>query len=168
MNICRAIISGNLTRDPDLKQVGDPSNPLDVCQLRVAVNTRRKVNGEWTEKPNYFDVVVWGGQARACGEHLKKGRPVNVDGRLDWREWEHEGQKRQAISIIADAVQFLGSPSAQPPAPGSEPGDSIPGADDESRARAGQQTSAVPATGQDFGATSSGFEPSSGDEDIPF
>ena len=75
-------------------------------------NTRRKDSstGEWTEKPNYFDITVWGNQGESCAQYLSKGRPVGVDGRLDWREWEaQDGTKRQAVEIIADSVQFLGS-----------------------------------------------------------
>jgi single-strand DNA-binding protein len=76
------------------------------------VNTRQKdgATGEWTDKPNYFDVTVWGNQGESCAQYLSKGRPVGVDGRLDWREWEaQDGSKRQAVEIIADTVQFLGS-----------------------------------------------------------
>ena len=77
-----------------------------------AVNTRQKdgATGEWGDKPNYFDVTVWGNQGESCAQYLAKGRPVAVDGRLDWREWDaQDGTKRQAVEIIADSVQFLGS-----------------------------------------------------------
>jgi single-strand DNA-binding protein len=107
-NINRVTITGNLTRDPELRslQSGTP-----VCKLRVAVNSRRKdQSGQWVDKPNYFDVTVWGAQGESCATYLSKGRPVAVDGRLDWREWEsQDGGKRQAVEIIADTVQFLGS-----------------------------------------------------------
>ena len=80
-------------------------------KLRIAVNTRQKdAQGNWGDKPNYFDVTVWGNQGESCAQYLSKGRPVGVDGRLDWREWEaQDGTKRQAVEIIADSVQFLGS-----------------------------------------------------------
>jgi single-strand DNA-binding protein len=107
-NINRVVLTGNLTADPELRSL--PSG-MSVCKLRVACNTRRKDNstGEWTDKPNFFDVTVWGAQGENCARFLSKGRPVAIDGRLEWREWEsQEGQKRQAIDIIADAVQFLG------------------------------------------------------------
>jgi single-strand DNA-binding protein len=84
---------------------------MAVCSLRLAVNTRRKDNqtGEWTEKPNYFDITVWGNQGENCAQYLSKGRPVAIDGRLEWREWEaQDGTKRQAVEVIADTVQFLG------------------------------------------------------------
>lgn len=111
-NINRAVISGNLTRDPELRST---SGGTSVCSLRVAVNSRRKdsASGEWVDKPNYFDVTVWGAQGENCAQYLSKGRPVAVDGRLNWREWEtQDGSKRQAIDIIADTVQFLGSRDA--------------------------------------------------------
>jgi len=144
-NINRAVISGNLTRDPELRST---SGGTSVCNLRVAVNSRRKdsASGEWVDKPNYFDVTVWGAQGENCAQYLSKGRPVAVDGRLNWREWEtQEGAKRQAIDIIADTVQFLGSRDAA-------------------------QTSAVPES--DVPANTSDFDQvavaSGSDKDIPF
>jgi len=107
-NINRVVLVGNLTRDPELRHT---SSGMAVCSLRIAVNTRRKdsATGQWTEKPNYFDVTVWGNQGENCAQYLAKGRPVAIDGRLEWREWEtQEGNKRQAVEIVADTVQFLG------------------------------------------------------------
>ncbi len=107
-NINRVVMTGNLTRDPELRSTPGGSS---VCKLRIACNTRRKNNstGEWEEKPNFFDVTVWGAQGENCSRYLSKGRPVAIDGRLEWREWETtDGQKRQSIDIIADSVQFLG------------------------------------------------------------
>jgi single-strand DNA-binding protein len=107
-NINRVVLVGNLTRDPELRHT--PSGTA-LCKLRIAVNTRQKdgATGEWGDKPNYFDVTVWGSQGENCAQFLAKGRPVGIDGRLEWREWEQEGVKRQAVEIIADNVQFLGS-----------------------------------------------------------
>ena len=108
-NINRVTVTGNLTRDPELRSL--PSG-TSVCKLRIAVNSRRKnENGEWVDKPNYFDVTVWGAQGENCSTYLSKGRPVAIDGRLDWREWDaSDGSgKRQTVEIIADSVQFLGS-----------------------------------------------------------
>ena len=107
-NINRVIITGNLTSDPELRALPSGSS---VCKLRVACNTRRKdgASGEWVDKPNYFDVTVWGAQGENCARYLAKGRGVAIDGRLEWREWETpEGNKRQAVEIVADSVQFLG------------------------------------------------------------
>ena len=109
-NINRVIITGNLTRDPELSSM--PSSGMAICSLRVACNGRRKNNstGEWEDQPNYFDVTVFGAQGENCARFLRKGRPLAVDGRLRWREWQsNEGQKRQAVDIIAESVQFLGS-----------------------------------------------------------
>jgi single-strand DNA-binding protein len=106
MNINRVVMTGNLTKDPELRAAGDTS----VCKLRIACNTRRKnaTSGQWEEKPNFFDVTVFGARGENCAKYLTKGRPVAIDGRLEWREYEVEGQKRQSVDIIADNVQFLG------------------------------------------------------------
>jgi len=108
-NINRVVLVGNLTRDPELRTT--PSG-TSVCKLRLAVNERTKdpATGQWGDRANYFDVTVWGNQGESCAQYLAKGRPVAVDGRLQWREWDaQDGTKRQAVEIIADSVQFLGS-----------------------------------------------------------
>ena len=107
-NVNVVVVTGNLTRDPELRHLGSGTA---VCKLRVAVNSRRKdQSGNWVDKPNYFDVTVWGAQGENCANYLSKGRPVAVEGRLDWREWEDQGgNKRQSVEIIANTVQFLGS-----------------------------------------------------------
>src|SRR2546430_6433452 len=107
-NINRVVLVGTLTKAPELRHT--PSGTA-VCKLRIAVNTRQKdPQGNWGDKPNYFDVTVWGNQGESCAQYLSKGRPVGVDGRLDWREWDaQDGTKRQAVEIIADTVKFLGS-----------------------------------------------------------
>lgn len=107
-NINRVIVTGNLTSDPQINTLPSGTN---VCDLRIAVNGRRKDNesGQWVDKPNYFNVKVWGAQGDNAAKYLSKGRPVAIDGRLDWREWtDKEGNKRQSVDIIADTVQFLG------------------------------------------------------------
>ena len=108
-NINRVVLVGNLTRDPELRHTpgGTP-----VCSLRIAVNSRRRdESGNWTDKPNYFSISVFGNQAESCAQYLSKGRPVGVDGRLEWREWDAtDGSgKRQAVEVVAESVQFLGS-----------------------------------------------------------
>src|SRR5436309_6764358 len=108
-NINRVVLVGNLTKDPELRHT--PSGTA-VCSLRIAVNSRQKDpgSGEWTEKPNFFDVTVWDRQGENCAQYLSKGRPVAIDGRLDWREGEaQDGSKRQAVHIIASKVQVSGS-----------------------------------------------------------
>jgi single-strand DNA-binding protein len=106
-NINRVVLVGNLTRDPELRHTpgGTP-----VCSLRVAVNDRKRdESGNWVDAPNYFSVSVFGNQAESCAQYLSKGRPVGIDGKLRWREWEKDGVKREAVEIVADSVQFLGS-----------------------------------------------------------
>jgi single-strand DNA-binding protein len=109
-NINRVVLVGNLTRDPELRSTpgGTP-----VCSLRIAVNSRRRdESGQWVDKPNYFSISVFGNQAESCSQYLSKGRPVAVDGRLDWREWQaQDGSKRESVEIVAESVQFLGSRS---------------------------------------------------------
>jgi single-strand DNA-binding protein len=154
-NINRVIITGNLTADPELRSL--PSG-TSVCKLRVACNTRRKDNatGEWVDKPNFFDVTVWGAQGENCARYLSKGRPVAIDGRLEWREWEsQEGHKRQAVDIIADAVQFLGG---RDDGPGGGGNGFTPRSD-------------IPVDTNDFAAAPTGGSSSSSsapDDDIPF
>src|SRR5687768_4906857 len=107
--INRVVLVGNLTKDPELRHT--PGGTA-VCSLRLAVNSRQKdaSTGEWTEKPDDFGGTVWAKQGENCAQYLSKGRPVAVDGRLDWREWDaQDGTKRQAVQIIASTVQFLGS-----------------------------------------------------------
>jgi single stranded DNA-binding protein (ssb) len=122
-NVNVVVVTGNLTRDPELRFThgGTP-----LCELRVAVNSRRKdgQSGQWGDKPNYFDVTVWGARGEAAAKHLAKGSPVAVEGRLDWREWETEGgDKRESVEIVAEQVQFLSSskPSQEAPASEEEP-----------------------------------------------
>jgi single-strand DNA-binding protein len=152
-NINRVILTGNLTRDPELRST---SSGLSVCSLRIASNTRRKnqSTGEWEDKPNFFDVTVWGAQGENCARFLAKGRPVALDGRLEWREWENQqGEKRQSVEIIADAVQFLGG---RDEAGGGGGGGFTPRSD-------------VPVDNRDFqpaGAPAGGSGPA--DDDIPF
>ena len=107
-NINRVIVTGNLTRDPETRAAGQTT----VTSLRLAVNSSRKdqTTGQWVDKPNYFDVTVWGKQGENVAAFCRKGRAVAVDGRLDWREWQDKetGANRSAVQIVADTVQFLG------------------------------------------------------------
>jgi len=109
MSINRVVLIGNLTRDPELRQM--PSGK-PVCNLRLACNrVRRDEAGGWQERPGFFDVSVFGPQAENVERFCRKGRAVAVDGRLEWREWETPDQhKRQAVSIVANTIEFLGRP----------------------------------------------------------
>jgi len=156
-NINTVVVTGNLTRDPELRNL--PSGTA-VCSLRIAVNTRRKgQDGNWEDKPNYFDVTVWGAQGENCATYLAKGRPVAISGRLEWREWEQDGNKRQAVQIVADSVQFLGSRDGAP-AGGNGNGNG-------GGAQAGG--SDLPADTSDFdSAAPIGAGSSAAEDDIPF
>lgn len=105
MDLNTVTISGNLTRDPELRTVGSGTT---LCELRVAVNGREKSGEEWVDRPNYFDVAVWGRQGESAATYLEKGRAVAISGELRWREWKAEdGSGRQAVSITAERVKFL-------------------------------------------------------------
>jgi single-strand DNA-binding protein len=157
-NINRVVMTGNLTADPELRSL--PSG-MSVCSLRIACNTRRKngSTGEWEDKPNYFNVTVWGAQGENAARFLSKGRPVAIDGRLEWREWEaQDGTKRQATDIIADSVQFLGSRD-----------DNSSGGGSSRDRQAGEGFAAggeVPVDQEDFQPAAVGG--GTGDDDIPF
>jgi single-strand DNA-binding protein len=107
-NINRVILTGRLTRDPELRSTG---SGMSVCSLRLAFNTRKKdpATGEWGEKPNFIDVTVWGRQGEIVAQYMSKGRAIAVDGRLEWREFtDNQGNNRQAIEIVADNTEFIG------------------------------------------------------------
>ena len=152
MNINRVVLTGNLTRDPE---IGATGGGLSVCKLGLAVNGRRKNSeGNWEEKANFFRVTVFGKQADNCYQYLKKGRAVAIDGRLEWSQWEKDGQKRSSVDIIAENVQFLG------------------GRDDAGSGGNGSSGS-IQAVESDTGIDTSDFEPASvgaatSDDDIPF
>ncbi|HEV3319225.1 MAG TPA: single-stranded DNA-binding protein [Solirubrobacteraceae bacterium] len=111
-SINRVVLVGRLTRDPELRSL--PSG-VSVCGLRIACSSSRKdAEGDYHERPNYFDVSVYGGPAESVSRYMRKGSRVAIDGRLEWREWETaEQQKRQAVSIVAETVQFLDTPGGQ-------------------------------------------------------
>ena len=157
-NVNVVVITGNLTRDPELRHTGGGT---PVCDLRVAVNSRRKdgQTGEWVDKANYFDVTVWGAQGENCANYLSKGRPVAVEGRLDWQEWEAKdgSGKRQAVRIIANSVQFLGSRDGSGGGGGGNGNGGF------------SPTSDVPADTSDFeGAAAASGGGGGADDDIPF
>jgi len=104
----RVIIMGNLTRDPEYKQL---SSGQAVCRLGVASNRnfKNRQTGTLTQEVCFVDVDVWGAQAESCNQYLQKGRGVLVEGRLKLDSWEQDGQKRSKHSIVADRVTFLSS-----------------------------------------------------------
>jgi single-strand DNA-binding protein len=107
--INHVVLTGRLTSDPELRTL--PSGD-SVCELRLAVNARRRDSaGEWVEKPNFFNVAVYGTSGENVAKRIAKGSPVAIDGRLDWRQWEtKDGRPAQAVRIVAQNVQFLSGP----------------------------------------------------------
>ena len=98
-NINSVVLVGNLTRDPELRHT--PAGTA-VTTLRIAVNDRVKRGEEWQDAAYYFDVTVWGRTAENCAQYLSKGRPVGVQGKLTWREWDaQDGTKRQSVEVVA-------------------------------------------------------------------
>ena len=120
-------VSGNLTREPELRNL--PSGQA-VCSIRIAHNERRKDSaGEWSDAPAYFDVTIWSGLGEYLAKHLAKGQKVVVAGRLRWREYEADGDKRQVVDITADSVIPIPRIATAAPQPDFEPGaagDDIP------------------------------------------
>ena len=112
MSINKVVVSGNLTRDPELRST--PSGTA-VLALGIAVNDRRKnqETGQWEDVPNFFDVSVFGPRAEALSRFLSKGSKVAIEGRLRWHSWETpQGDKRSKVDIVADEIEFMSSRDA--------------------------------------------------------
>lgn len=102
----QVILMGNLTRDPELRNT---PNGQSVCAFSLALNRSYKgADGNWTEATDYIDVVAWGPLGERVAQYLSKGRPCLVNGRLQSRSWEQEGQKRSKVEVVAQDVTFLG------------------------------------------------------------
>jgi single-strand DNA-binding protein len=108
MSINRVVISGNLTRDPELRQT---ASGMPVLGLGVAVNDRRRnqSTGEWEDYPNFIDCTMFGTRAESVSRFLNKGSKVAIEGKLRWSQWERDGQKRSKIEVIVDEIEFLSS-----------------------------------------------------------
>ena len=141
-DINRVVLVGRLTRDPELRHLPSGS---PVLQLGLAVNGRQKDElGNWVDKPNFFDVKLFGNRAESLAQHLAKGRRIGVDGRLDWSSWEaQDGSKRSKVEVVAFDIQFL-----------------------DSRGDAEAQPQYVPTS--DVAANQDDFAPAGVDDDIPF
>ena len=119
MSINRVVISGNLTRDPDLRST---ASGMPVLGFGVAVNDRRKnqQTGEWEDYPNFIDCTMFGARAQSVYRFLSKGSKVAIEGKLRWSQWERDGQKRSKIEVIVDEIEFMtsrndGAPRAAAP-----------------------------------------------------
>lgn len=138
MSINRVVISGNLTRDPELRAT---ASGMPVLGFGVAVNDRRRnqQTGEWEDYPNFIDCTMFGARAQSVSRFLSKGSKVAIEGKLRWSQWERDGQKRSKIEVIVDDIEFMSSrndagasygaapmgatmaPAAQAPAPAAMP-----------------------------------------------
>ena len=148
----KVIIVGRLGQDPEMKAVGQGST---VTRLNVATSeTWMGKDGQKQEKTEWHRISVWGKLAEICGKYLSKGRQVYVEGRLQTRSWEDNGQKKYATEIVATTVQFLGSANSETSAGG---------------ANAGGSSSSNVSQGSDFNFADFGPEPAfNQSEDIPF
>lgn len=108
MSINRVVITGNLTRDPELRAT---ASGMPVLGLGVAVNDRRKnqQTGEWEDYPNFIDCTMFGARAQSVARYLSKGSKVAIEGKLRWSQWERDGQKRSKIEVIVDDIEFMSS-----------------------------------------------------------
>ncbi len=106
MSINRVVISGNLTRDPELRST---ASGMPVLGFGVAVNDRRRnqQTGEWEDYPNFIDCTMFGARAEAVSRFLNKGSKVAIEGKLRYSQWERDGQRRSKIEVIVDEIEFL-------------------------------------------------------------
>lgn len=112
MSINRVNISGNLTRDPELRST---AGGTQVLSFGVAVNDRRRnqQTGEWEDYPNFVDCTMFGNRAETVSHYLSKGAKVAIEGKLRWSSWERDGQKRSKLEVIVDEIEFLTSRNNQ-------------------------------------------------------
>ena len=147
---------GNLTRDPEVRYT---KGGRAVGDLRLAVNRKfRTGDGEDREETCFVSVVVWGRQAETCGEYLHKGSAALIEGRLQYEEWEKDEQKFNRLRVVANRVQFLGSPRGKSKSAeysGGAPGSAT---DDDKDSYDGGK--------QDYGDT--GNENAGDDDNVPF
>ena len=112
MSINRVAISGNLTRDPELRQT---AGGMAILGFGVAVNDRRKnqQTGEWEDYPNFIDCSMFGTRAQSVSRFLSKGSKVAIEGKLRWSQWERDGQKRSKVEVIVDEIEFMSRQQGQ-------------------------------------------------------
>jgi len=115
----KSFLMGNLTRDIELRHT--PQGTA-VCDIGLAVNERRKSGDEWVDETTFVDVTLWGRNAEVADEYTRKGSSVMIEGRLKLETWEHEGQKRSKLKVVADRLQLLGGkPAEAKPKPAAVP-----------------------------------------------
>lgn len=112
MSINSVSISGNLTRDAELRATTTGSQ---VLRFSVAVNERRKdANGNWNDYPNFVDCVMFGARAEGVSRYIAKGSKVAITGKLHYSSWERDGQKRSKLEVYVDEIEFLSRNNQQP------------------------------------------------------
>jgi single-strand DNA-binding protein len=110
-DINHVVLVGRLTRDAEIKYT---STGTAISKFSIAINRRRKINDQWTDEANFFDVVVWGRQAESLTPYLLKGKQIGVQGELRQNRWEQDGQPRSRVEVNASNIQLLGGrPAAQ-------------------------------------------------------
>lgn len=161
MSINRVIISGNLTRDPEIRKT---AGGMPVLGFGVAVNDRRRnqQTGEWEDYPNFIDCTMFGTRAEAVSRFLSKGSKVAVEGKLRWSQWEREGQKRSKLEVIVDELEFMSSRDRQQGGYQNN-GYQQGGYQGGYQSDGGYQAASAPAPAPSIDATSSVY-----DDDIPF
>ena len=125
MSINRVNISGNLTRDPELRAT---TGGTQVLSFGMAVNDRRKnqQTGEWEDYPNFVDCTMFGSRAEKVSRYLTKGFKVAVEGKLRYSQWERDGQKRSKLEVIVEEIEFMSRQQAAEPAPSDAYDEDIP------------------------------------------
>lgn len=106
MSINRVLISGNLTRDPEVRYTG---SGVPLTSLTVAVNDRRKnqQTGEWEDYPNFIDCFMFGARGEAVARYITKGTKVSIEGKLRWSQWESDGHKRSKVEVMIDEIEWM-------------------------------------------------------------
>jgi single-strand DNA-binding protein len=123
MSINKVVVSGNLTKDAEVRTT---QSGIAIASVSIAVNDRIKdAQGNWTDKPNYFDAKMFGARAEKISPYLTKGTKVAIEGKLQWSSWEKDGQRRSKVEILIDNVEFMSrreqQPTAQPEVQQAEP-----------------------------------------------
>jgi len=131
-DINHVVLVGRLTRDAEIKYT---NTGTAISRFSIAINRRRKINDQWTEEANFFDIVLWAKQAESLTPYLVKGKQIGIQGELRQNRWEQEGQSRSRVEIHASNIQLLGGRSGGQGTSSAPVGDTIPSKDEYSSAR---------------------------------
>jgi len=120
-DINHVVLVGRLTRDAELKYT---NSGYAVSKVSIAVNQRRKINDQWTDEVNFFDVVIWGKTAESLKPYLLKGKQIGVEGQLKQNRWEQDGKQRSRVEVVSSNIQLLGGSKGNASAPAGASGNS--------------------------------------------